>query len=281
MDGKRIGIQIWRIFSPFVIKIFIALLVESAVTTIYMLNCGMDLGRIATQEEWANFAMQCMKALSAYVVEISMLSALVTIPVFWWMCRKDRNKRGETVAAQKISISHYGQIIGICIPMAIGLNIILLLVNFRFPDLAFQEASTTLSIPSFGVQFIGYGIVFPFFEEMLFRGLVYQRMKEYLTTKRAMISSALFFGLYHANLIQFMYAAISGMLFVYLFEKFGNIKVCILAHAVMNIAILLCSEFSVFSWIFASFARILFVAMVCAALTSVLFVNIRNTEQEK
>lgn len=279
MERKSIGIQIWRIFSPFLMKTLIAVVVESVVITIYMLN-SPNVGMVSTQEEWVEFVVQCTQNVSRYVVEISMVSALITLPFFFKMLRRDQIRREDEIKVKKNTSVRYRYIIGSSIPMAICLNIILLLLNYRFPDLAFEEASYTLAVPTIGIQLAAYGVVFPIFEEILFRGLVYRRLKEIISDKRAMLVSAIIFGLYHANFIQLIYAIISGIFFVYLLEKFGSLKACILAHASMNIVVVLSSEWFLFTWIFGSVTRILFVSMLCAGLSAYVFGHIWKRNED-
>ena len=50
----------------------------------------------------------------------------------------------------------------------------------------------------------------------------------------AIICSALIFGLVHANLVQFLYAAVLGCLLAFLYEKTGFFYVPVLGHIAAN-----------------------------------------------
>ena len=52
----------------------------------------------------------------------------------------------------------------------------------------------------------------PVAEEMIFRGMTYRRVKNYLGTGWAVGISSVLFGIYHGNTIQFLYAAVLGIL---------------------------------------------------------------------
>ena len=78
-------------------------------------------------------------------------------------------------------------------------------------------------------------IVGPIAEEMIFRGMMYRRMRNYLGIPAAMIVSSLIFGAYHANMVQFIYASLMGLLFVLLYERSRSLITCIAAHSAANL----------------------------------------------
>jgi len=82
-----------------------------------------------------------------------------------------------------------------------------------------------------------YGIVSPLAEEMLFRGLIYNRMKRYFSVVTAAAASSVLFGIYHGNLVQGLYGALLGLLIVYTYEMTGNFIIPVFVHGVANIVV--------------------------------------------
>lgn len=80
-----------------------------------------------------------------------------------------------------------------------------------------------------------YGIFSPLAEEMLFRGLVYNRMKLYFPQKLSMVFSALFFGLYHGNLVQGMFGFFLGIVIAWFYEQYGKWYVPVIFHGIINL----------------------------------------------
>ena len=72
-----------------------------------------------------------------------------------------------------------------------------------------------------------------FLEEFIFRGLFYGAYRE-RGVWRAILVSALLFGLMHMNLNQMCYAFVMGVLFCLLYEATGSILSSMLIHAVFN-----------------------------------------------
>ncbi len=87
----------------------------------------------------------------------------------------------------------------------------------------------------FGIGIVLYVFVSPLAEELLFRGLLYNRMKLLFPKTMAMVLSALFFGLYHGNIVQGSFGVICGLAMVWLYEICGKWYVPVLFHSLVNL----------------------------------------------
>lgn len=74
----------------------------------------------------------------------------------------------------------------------------------------------------------------PIFEELIFRKLLLDRLL-FLGDWSALLLSSLFFGLFHTNLYQFLYAAAVGMVLGYIRIMTGSMKWNILLHMFINL----------------------------------------------
>lgn len=70
-------------------------------------------------------------------------------------------------------------------------------------------------------------------EELVFRGVIYSGYRN-STIKRAMLTSALVFGLFHMNINQFCYAFFMGMVFVLVREATGSMHSSMIMHFIFN-----------------------------------------------
>lgn len=91
------------------------------------------------------------------------------------------------------------------------------------------------------VQIISSGIIGPILEELLFRGIIYNKLKEFNNTTKAMIISTIIFSLFHSTLVDIIYALFIGYLLVYIYEKYKSIKYPIIIHISANISVILIS----------------------------------------
>ncbi|MCI5509466.1 MAG: CPBP family intramembrane metalloprotease [Eubacterium sp.] len=85
------------------------------------------------------------------------------------------------------------------------------------------------------LQFLTIGILAPVAEELVFRGLIFARLKEWMKPWLAMILSALIFGVYHGNIVQFVYAFFMGLILALIYYRTGTLLTCIAAHVVANL----------------------------------------------
>ncbi|HOO27625.1 MAG TPA: CPBP family intramembrane metalloprotease [Lachnospiraceae bacterium] len=90
-----------------------------------------------------------------------------------------------------------------------------------------------LSIPSLLVVFI-IGILGPFCEEFIFRGIIFSGYKKTGRLLGALILSSLLFGLMHMNFNQFCYAGILGFVFALLVEATGSLWSSVISHMIVN-----------------------------------------------
>lgn len=124
--------------------------------------------------------------------------------------------------------------------LALGVNV---LFSVFMPDTVSQSGTGSLpSLPGTAgilLQAFVYGFFMPFIEETVFRGILYPRLQRWYGTGIAVLASALFFGLYHGNVPQAVYAVIMGILFAAAYEASGSFRVPCSLHGACNLCILL------------------------------------------
>lgn len=82
--------------------------------------------------------------------------------------------------------------------------------------------------------FLCAGLIAPIIEEFFFRKVLIDRMHKY-SELAAILTSALFFGLFHQNFSQFFYAFGIGVVLGYLYCKTGSYLAVTALHVVFNI----------------------------------------------
>lgn len=283
MQQRSVGKYIWEIFSPLLLHMVVSFVVEMILILVYYMQHTPELlTLLESEKEVTEQILEMAYSVYQYAVEITAIAALVTIPFLVWMTRKDLKKERAAgiIPNKKAPMSKYILVAGISIPFSLGLNNILTLSNLAAYSEAYQEAAEALYAPSLPVQIVCVGVIIPIMEEYIFRGVIYKRMRRYVTAKRAIVSSAIFFGIYHGNTVQMIYGALCGLLLAYLYEKFGSIKAPILAHMLMNIVACLLTDVDGFTWMFSNPIRMAVITIGCAALASTVYLGIRKIEEQ-
>ena len=140
--------------------------------------------------------------------------------------------------------------------------------NFKGSDVV-NPLENVISNSSVLATIIFAGILSPIIEEVLFRGVMLNKLRTY-GDKIAIITTALLFGLFHENFSQFFYAVGLGMIFAYVTLKTGTIKYSIGIHIMINMmgsvigtqvlnSTIATMIFGIVVWIFVIAGLILFV----------------------
>ncbi len=149
--------------------------------------------------------------------------------------------------------------------ISLGLNMLLQLTGIA----ASSEEYTQTAVRQYGIA-IGlgialYGILSPVIEEIIFRGILYNRMKIYFPLKLSIIVSSLLFGVYHQNIVQGIYAFIMGIFLTAAYEYFDSFTAPLIIHITANCLIYILSYFRTLDAICSVPACIvsLFIAAMC------------------
>lgn len=106
-----------------------------------------------------------------------------------------------------------------------------------------QDNEAFYSIP-LSFRLIAFVIIGPFSEEVLFRGVIFSRFRKVIPLWAAAIGCALFFGLYHGNLMQGLYAFIMGFILCLIMDYGGSFIYAFLFHVIANLISNLCAEYA-------------------------------------
>lgn len=131
-----------------------------------------------------------------------------------------------------------------------------------------QNDEALFSIP-FYVRLIAYVIAAPLAEELLFRGIIYRKSKEFMPVLAAVFVSAAAFAVYHGNLQQGMYAFLCGCVLAWLYAVTDSFVMPVLFHATANLIVNLAYEYKTLQKIVYSVPSIcilVVLAVICAIL---------------
>ncbi len=280
------GKRIWYLWGPIVIKwvvgIAVSMIAMGVLSTIYML-ADQDAATIAMQSE--EKMLELSDEIMAQYLKASTLiegvAALITIPIMFLFFHFDRvkeRKRGF-VPNRKAPIWKYMAGLLLALAMSLGLNNLIIIGNLSDMSESYQATMEAFYSSPLAVQVAVLAVLIPMSEELVFRGLLFKRLRERASYMQAALYSAVVFGLMHGNMVQMLYGFAMGMMLAYLYEKYGSIKAPIAAHMVMNLLSVLATEFELLDWLMEDSMRIGIVTIVCAFVASTMFVLIQRIEE--
>lgn len=164
---------------------------------------------------------------------VTVVTAAVSLPVFWNVWKKDRVLFPSASPKKKMPRWFYaavflGGILASCICS-------FLMDRSGIENYFSNRVQEELFSAGFFLQVLGLGMIVPLLEELLYRGVVYQRLREFLKMRPAAVTAALLFALAHGNMIQFLYALPMALILHWLYEKSGNLLSPILFHMGANL----------------------------------------------
>lgn len=120
---------------------------------------------------------------------------------------------------------------------ALFFNTVAINTGFSGSSQSFSQTSANqFSLPIW-LGIIVYGIVTPVTEEIVYRGVVYNRARNIFRPVSAMLCSAFLFGFSHGNTVQLVYGFLMGLLICYIYERFGAFIYPVIFHCMANISI--------------------------------------------
>lgn len=140
-------------------------------------------------------------------------------------------------AGPKVKPAAYLITIVIAFTSSVGLNILLILTGLVGKSESYKQVAERQYGVAFGIGLFIYGVISPIVEEIVFRGLIYNRMKKYYAIWTSVIVSALLFGAWHGNMVQALYGTCMGILLAYTYERFKDFKIPCIFHAIANISV--------------------------------------------
>lgn len=242
-----------------------------------------ELNALLTDEVVDEILVEAAVSAEQNIALFTVMGALFSIPIFLWMLHRDRRKMPFLGGMQitKLPTLYYGFIVLGSVALCVALNNLITLSQLAETSQAYQESSESLYSIRFSLQLLAWGIVTPISEEILFRGVLHNRIRNYLRPIAAMVWSALIFGIYHGNLVSCIYAMLCGFVFAWLYEKYGSIKAPILAHICMNITSLVLTQYDFFIWMFEDPMRMTIITVLAASVAATAYVMLQNMTREE
>lgn len=184
------------------------------------------------------FAIQGIAIFNISIVANLLISQLMILsPAFLFLLasrkKTETGRFNEMLGFRKIKVSSFFMVLlftFLIMPMSTALNAISML----FVDNTVNAISGDVLQMPFPVMLLMIGVIGPFSEELVFRGMVFRGYKNSGPVFWSVFWSALLFGLMHLNFNQAAYAIALGIMFALLVEATGSLWSSVIAHMVFN-----------------------------------------------
>ena len=249
MDIQKRRRSFWSCIAPILTYYLCQIVAYVIMAIVYSVKLMKTVDLNQTYEKMMDSVMeQLMQKIDLISYESMLLAAVIAIPILLRKFKKDNAARkliGMEEHFNAVPYKWYFIPVIMGASTAIAGNNMITMSGLEQSSEAFVEVNEVLTAGSFGLQILGVGLLVPIVEELLFRGIIYKRMKEIMPTLQAGISCALLFGVLHANIVQGIYGFCIGILMCLVYERFHSLVAPILMHVSANLVVVLAAGFNV------------------------------------
>ncbi len=239
--------RMWEIFCPFLFFFGLYIVVFNLLVSL----CRVIAGGLG--EEYQAGLTKYAETVTSLVSGLSMLiGVLPLIP----MLRRELKEHKQSVYGNSMTADNrsgaekrggsgkYGitavQIvltIVLAAASSLGLNVLLALTGIVESSASYQNVARQQYSVMLGAGMLLFGLISPIAEEIVFRGLIFNRMRRYFPHAAAIVASGVLFGIYHGNPVQGMYGGCMGILMAYLYERMHSFVIPCMFHATANLMV--------------------------------------------
>lgn len=241
MKKDNIFLAIWRCLYPLLIH----LAVTFGLAFAYIFAAVFVIAFQSTGGAEAAAGMkQVLQNYTEHALYMLLAASVICIPVFALLFKADRKKE-QVIREKETSKTAWIILAVMAVALCFSLNA---LVGFSGLDNIsgkYQQVAEALYSGGIFLELIVVGVFGPVCEELIFRGLMFQRLCGYVKPVIAVLISSLMFGIYHGNIVQGVYAFCLGVVMALCYLRFQTLWAPILIHVVANITSVCITEIAV------------------------------------
>lgn len=245
MNIKRTLKDLWRLIYPVIIYFAVAFIVQFAAVRVIASAAVANSTITAAGKSTAELQEELNSLINRYSLHLTALTNVVLIPIYILLLMGDEKKRRNFLGIRYTTpgIKRLGVVFVLGMSAAVSVNVIVSLSQIARFSPKYQQVSEVIYSGGLFMEIVSAVIAAPILEELFFRGMIYKRLRDMINVKAAVVISALFFGAFHGNLVQFVYAFIIGLMLAYVYEKFKTIWAPVIFHIGANLISVLITEF--------------------------------------
>ena len=246
---KKILIALGVSFAFMLGYALIQIMVSLAFTLVYSMTAvGADLSDISgatLTEKVMNFTMQKVLENTGVILLISGAISIAAMLLIILLLKKHNKWDMAKILAvpYKVPAAIFTGLLCFATGVAFNVGFVNLMSLIPIPESWIEANNESVGAVLSGniwVAIIATSVIAPVAEELIFRGVFYNMLKDALPLRRrlaALISGftvSVFFGIYHGNILQGLYTFLFSILLVIIYERTGSIWGPVLVHAGFN-----------------------------------------------
>lgn len=210
---------------------------------IVMIGLRIGVIQIDAMQNYNSFANQVLQYLQqgTPMMVLNFVQELIMFACFGlWYYFREKKYAYRPNYKKAFSPKNVFSMAGIAFFGQYAVNILLILIVAFLPGVfaEYQDLIKNLDIDAGNPVLMIFSVVVfgPLVEEILFRGMIFGKLRRAFSFWPSAVISAVLFGVFHLNLVQGIYAGAFGLALAYIFEKTETLWGCYLLHALFNMS---------------------------------------------
>ena len=216
---KKYFIMLWKCF----LYVGIYILLQIVLILVY---ASFYAGRGSSEE--------ALSKVNSSIFIITLLASFISLGIYILMLRKKEENFWKRCKFKRITSRDIVNVIIATIALSFISSGFIYVTQNIFKD--YKQVSQTMSTgfnSVFGIIIII--ILIPIFEELLFRGMIFNELRKNLNVPAAIVIQALIFGIAHGNIAQGSYAFLMGLVAGFIYVCTKSIWSNIILHIFFNL----------------------------------------------
>lgn len=273
---ESFGKRLWRLFYPMItytgISYLVSYLFIGGCLIVCILNDSIDM--LNMTEEMFNTIYD---TYANYINEANAVTFICTIPLLILYMHMDKKRKIKSgVYKQEKRAGWYKYIILPVLGVAACVGGTFMIIVGGWELTGMNNISDGLFVGKPVIEMIALGILYPIVNELLYRGLLYNRLKEQMTKHMAAILVSFLVAFYSTSLVQGIYAFLMSVLCIYVYERYHSIFATILVSCGASIITVLEKEWNILSGLYSSWGSFVTVTVVLCVVVIILVLAIEK-----
>lgn len=271
--------NLWHALSPLLLYYLLSIIVSTVVMQKLFLQAGFAVMESSIGED--GMMDYIFREYQTQTMGMVLMTAAVAVPIFGWLYYRDLQKRENFDIKNFQIVLELRSVVWVIFgsaALALFCNNVIALTPLMEWSESYEQTSEALYAGSIWMELLGAGIGAAVSEELLMRGLLYQRLRDMMEAKTAIFWSALIFGVFHGNIVQGVYAFLLGLFFAWLKEKYHTLLIPILAHMSANLFVVALAESEGLGALLSTYAGFFAGTALCGVIFGYAFRRLKSIE---
>ncbi len=261
---ENFGKRLWRLFYPLLTYTGVSYLVSFVFSGISFIICILnnEINILQMNEEMLE---KLLDTYTGFVNEANAVTFICTIPLLILYMNMDKKRKSTSdVCKKENKVSWYKYLLLPVLGAAycVGGTFMIILGGWELTGM--NNIGDALFVGKPVIEMIAFGILYPIMNELIYRGLLYNRLKEQMSKKIAALLISALLAFYCVSFSEGVYSFLMSVLCIYVYERYKSVIAPILISCGASVITVLEKEGNILKGCYSSWGSfVVWTIMAC------------------